>query len=48
MSSDDDGATASTSQSVTVTSAPPADMDLGVRAYTVTGVKYADTVGVTH
>jgi hypothetical protein len=33
MSSDDDGATASTSQSVTVTSAQPADIALGVKAY---------------
>jgi hypothetical protein len=42
MSSDGDGATASTSQSVTVTSAQPADIDLGVRAYKVKGIKYAD------
>ena len=42
MSSDDDGATASTSQSVTVTSAQPADIVLGVKAYKVKGVKHAD------
>ncbi len=42
MSSDDDGATASTSQSVTGTSAQPADIALGVKAYQVKRVKYAD------
>jgi hypothetical protein len=42
MSSDDDGATASTSQPVTATSVQPAGIALGVKAYEVKGVKYAD------